>query len=173
MPAGVALAATRRHSADMRSRDEATDDVERKVLEDVEEHGLHVVHVPTDDDGPGYSFSIGLWHNFDQPEVMVFGLPPEVAGELLNAIADEADDGKRFLADQRHEGLLVDYPVRFLTVPPTAYEEFLGLAMWAYAGGEFPCVQLVWPDKQGRWPWDAGVRDGFAAGQPILGCRPT
>jgi hypothetical protein len=149
--------------------DDATDDVERKVLADVEEHGLHIVHIPTDDDGPGYSFTIGLWHNFEQPEVVVFGLPMEVAEELLNALADDADGGKRFLADERHEGLLVGYPVRFVAVPVELHGEFLGTAVWAYAASEFPCVQMVWPDKQGRWPWEPGVRDGFAQAQPVLG----
>ncbi len=141
---------------------------ERKILADVEEHGLHIVHVPEDDEGPGFSFTIGLWHSFEQPEVIVFGLPSETAHELLNAIADDASDGKRFLADSKHDGLLVDYPVRFLEVPKGAYGEYLGFARWAYLGDEFPCVQFVWPDKQGRWPWDAGTRDGFRESQPVL-----
>ena len=59
--------------------------------------------------------------------------------------------------------------MRFVTVPKTCYAEHLGLAVWAYEGDSFPCVQMVWPDKQGRWPWDAGVREGFAASQPVLG----
>lgn len=141
---------------------------QRKVLDDIAEHGLHIVHVPDDDDGPGFSFTIGLWENFEQPEIIVFGLPGEVTEELLNAIADEADDGKRFAADSKHDGLLVDYPVRFFAVPKAAYRDYLGMACWAYEGDDFPCVQFVWPDKQGRWPWDEAVRDGFRDSQPVL-----
>jgi hypothetical protein len=33
-------------------------------------------------------------------------------------------------------------------------------------------VQLVWPDKQGRWPWQDDVRRGFAALQPLLDRLP-
>jgi hypothetical protein len=148
-----------------------TDDLtppERKALTDIDEAGLHIVHVPGDD-GPGYSFTIGLWHSFDQPEVIVFGLPEEVAHELLNALADEAAEDRKFLDGQRHDGLLIGYPVRFVDVPRGDHALFLGLAQWAYAGEDFPCVQLVWPDKQGRWPWEAGVRQGFADSQPVLG----
>ena len=47
-----------------------------KILTDVEDYGMHVLHVPEDDKKPGGSFSVGLWHTFEQPEVIVFGLPP-------------------------------------------------------------------------------------------------
>lgn len=142
---------------------------ERKILADVEEYGVHIVHVPGDDEAPGFSFTVGLWHSFEQPEVIVFGLPDEVAHELLNGIADDADDGKQFLAGQKHDGLLVGYPVRFFALPQERYRDYLGVACWAYEGDAFPAVQLVWPDKQGRWPWDPGVREGFAAAQPVPG----
>ena len=49
---------------------------------------------------------------------------------------------------------------------------FVGLTQ-AYDGEDFACVQLVWPDKQGRWPWDAAVREGFVAMQPVLGPSPS
>lgn len=150
----------------------STDDLtpaDRKILEDVEESGLHVVTVAGEGGRPGYSFTVGLWESFGQPEVVVFGLPQEIAHELLELLADEADEGHRFLAGTRHEGLLQDYPVRFFEVPKSRYAEYLGSACWAYEGDDFPAVQLVWPDKQGRWPWDPDGRDGFREAQPVLG----
>ena len=153
----------------MRARTDDLSPPDRKLLDDVDEYGVHIVHVPEDDEGPGFSFTVGLWHNFEQPEVIVFGLPEPVAHELLNALADAADEGQKFLADQRHESLLVGYPVRFVAVPKAQFDEFLGSAVWAYGGDDFGCVQLVWPDKQGRWPWEPGVREGFAESQPVLG----
>lgn len=153
----------------MRARSDDLTPPEQKLLADVDEYGLHIVHVPEGTEGPAFSYTIGLWHNFEQPEVLVFGLPDEVAHELLNAIADAADDGRKFLDQHRHEGLLVGYAVRFVAVPAHAYARHLGLARWAYEGDDFPCVQLVWPDKQGRWPWESGVRDGFRESQPVLG----
>jgi hypothetical protein len=125
--------------------------------------------VPVDGAGPGFTFSVGLWHNFEQPEVIAFGLPEDVAHRLINAIADEADEGHRFLDGETNDQLLVGYPVQFVAVPANAYADHLGSAQWAYEGAEFPCVQLVWPDKQGRWPWTSGVREGFRRIQPVLG----
>ena len=61
--------------------------------------------------------------------------------------------------------------MRFVGVPREVQAEYFGTAQWAYEGADFPCVQLVWPDKQGRWPWDPSSRDGFRGLQPVLG-RP-
>lgn len=155
----------------MRARTDAQSPAEQKVLDDIGDHGLHVVTVPADQARPGFSFSIGLWENFQQPEVIVFGLPGEVAHELIDLVADEADAGQHFLDGTRHAGLLQDYPVRFVEVPKAHYAGHLGMAQWAYEGDDFPAVQLVWPDKQGRWPWDPEARAGFAASQPVLGRR--
>lgn len=144
---------------------------EKKVLQDVLEEGVHIVHVPRSDDGPAFSATIGLWFHFEQPEVMVFGMPEEVAEDLLNEVADAADEGKRFKHGEEHKKLLIGYTVRFLDVPNEKVGGYLGTAQWAYDGKEFPVLQLVWPDKQQRWPWQEGVRDGFRNSQPILGSR--
>ncbi len=37
-----------------------------------------------------------------------------------------------------------------------------------YGDVDVPVLQLVYPDKQGRWPWDADVREGFRDSQPVL-----
>jgi hypothetical protein len=144
-----------------------------KVLDDVEQYGVHIVHVPEDEDGDGpcFSFTVGLWETYQQAEVVVFGLPMEVAAELLDGLTDEADGDRRFRAGEKHDGLLVGYPVRFLELPKERYGEFLDVATWAYEGDGFGALQLIWPDKQGRWPWEDGVREGFAASQPIIGRR--
>jgi hypothetical protein len=155
----------------MRARTPDLPPADVKVLDDVEQFGVHIVHVPEDDEGPGFSFTVGLWETFQQPEVLVFGLPTEIAHGLLDGLTDEVDGDRRFAAGEKHDGLLVGYPVRFLELPKARFAEFLGVAMWAYEGDDFPAVQLVWPDKQGRWPWDAGVREGFAEAQPIVGVR--
>lgn len=155
----------------MRQPSDDLSPAEKKVLQDVFEEGVHIVHVPPTDGGPCFAATIGLWFHFEQPEVIVFGMPEEVAEDLLNAIADAADDGQRFAPGDRPKDLLVGYSVQFLEVPAERVAEYLGTAQWAYDGSEFPVVQLVWPDKQQRWPWDDDVREGFRDAQPIIGKR--
>jgi Domain of unknown function (DUF4262) len=144
---------------------------QQQLLADIAESGVHIVHVETDD-GAGYAHTIGLWESFEQPEVIVFGLPEDVAVDLLETVADEASEERKFRAGEKADGLLIGYPARFFDVPKELVARLLPDAAWAYQEAEFPCVQLVWPDKQGRWPWEPGVREGFAAAQPVLG-RPA
>ena len=103
--------------------------------------------------------------------MIVVGLPEKVAEDLLNAVTDAIDEGKRFKHGENHSDLLVGYPVRFLDVPGDKVANYMDTAKWAYAGAEFPVMQLVWPDKQHRWPWQEGVRQLFREGQPIIGSR--
>ena len=145
---------------------------QRRLLAEVAEQGLHVVHVAGGNGASAHSYSVGLWHHFAQPEVIVFGLDAAIANELLELVADEADAGRPCAAGSARADLLRGYPVRFLAVPPPLVARYLPLAHWAYSGADFQAVQFVWPDKQGRWPWQDDVRSGFAALQPLLDRLP-
>jgi len=50
-----------------------------KVLQDIQRVGWHVTSVfaRKEDEGPEWAFSIGLFHSFCHPEVIVHGLPLE------------------------------------------------------------------------------------------------
>jgi hypothetical protein len=43
---------------------------------------------------------------------------------------------------------------------------------WYYERKGFSLRQLVWPDKTGTFPWQAGFREEFRRLQPILGEPP-
>ena len=63
------------------------------------------------------------------------------------------------------------HPERMLAVPAAQTARWFELAAAAY-GDAFPCLQMVWPDKEKRWPWDEGARDAFVKSQPLLGPLP-
>ena len=147
-------------------------DAGREVLQNIAEHHVHVMNVTSEDGAPAFAYTVGLWHNFEQSEVVVFGLGVEAADALLHAVADACAGGARFAAGEKHEGLLVDFAVRFLDVDAAVAAQHLGAAEWAYQGAPYGCVQLVWPDKEKRWPWQQGVRQGLRDVQPLLGSHP-
>ncbi|MFK7739910.1 MAG: DUF4262 domain-containing protein [Planctomycetota bacterium] len=154
-----------------------TDDLSeyhKHLLETVAEHGVHITYVaPASGRGAGMAFTVGLWEKYEQPEVVVFGLEPDGAHDLLNAIADECAEDRRFADGEKHDDLLVGYSVRFVAVPPEQVVEHCHGMTWAYEDKPVPCVQLVWPDKNRRWPWQEGVREGFRKVQPVLGNVPS
>jgi hypothetical protein len=48
-----------------------------KVLSDIERVGWHVMKVfaRPNEKGPEWAFSIGLFHTYQHPEIIIFGLP--------------------------------------------------------------------------------------------------
>jgi hypothetical protein len=46
----------------------------RKMLRDIQQYGWHVLKVMEDDKGPAFAFTIGLFHCFKHPEVLMIGL---------------------------------------------------------------------------------------------------
>lgn len=144
------------------------DDGERQVIDDIAQYGWHVIKVADDDEGPAFAFTIGFYRSFQRPEVIITGLPLEVAHVILNAIGDSLRRGEQYQAGGSYDTLLEGYDCTFRTVPKEQYREFLGTAMWYYRGTDFPCLQCIWPDRAGRWPWEPEASDSFRAAQPLV-----
>src|SRR5262245_6980667 len=146
----------------------AEDDSDRKLLGDIARVGWHIVGIEADDEGPGYAFSVGLYHTYSHPEIIIFGLKNETAAQLINVIGYQVKGGTRF-EDGESDAVAEGFPVTFKTVPVTAYREYVGYALWFYRSFDFPLLQCVWPDKAGRFAWDDGYDHRFDQLQPILG----
>ena len=133
------------------------DDDERKIVEDVESVGWHVIAIEEDEEGPGFAYTIGLHHSFGHPEVIVFGLRTETLFQIVNTIGEAVKDGTKFEADHESGDVLNDYLVHFRAIDRRHYNEYLGYAQWFYNGDGFPALQCVWPDSEGHYPWHPDI----------------
>jgi hypothetical protein len=150
----------------MRTRDdEGLDDDDRKVLDDIENVGWHMVGVPEDDQGPGFVYSIGLYRH---PEVVVMGMNMDVMFHVVQQLGEWARDGNGVRAGDLREGLLEGFACTFRPVDRRWYEDYFGYALWFYRADDFPVLQCVWPDRAGHWPWDAGFNPKWKPKQPVL-----
>ena len=72
--------------------------------------------------------------------------------------------------DQRtgYAGFLEGFEVRFISVDKARYHDYFGYAAWFYSSWDFPALQIVWPDKQSLYPWDAEFNPDWKAAQPLL-----
>lgn len=147
---------------------EPADHHDRKLLTDVQRHGWHVIGVTEDEEGPAFAYSIGLYHTFGHPEVLVLGLAVEVMHRIINGIGELVRSGQRF--EHLHESgdVLDNYNVAFRALERRHYPDYLGYAHWFYRGDNFLALQCVWPDSQHRYPWHAELRGALAARQPVL-----
>jgi hypothetical protein len=83
----------------MRPLPTPTDDSDRKLLADVQEYGWHIIGVEQDEEGPAFAYSIGLYHTFQHPEAILFGLDVKVMQQIINGIGDP--DGRAVELYQR------------------------------------------------------------------------
>lgn len=144
------------------------DEVDQRVQADIERHGWHVVLVPPEADSPGWAHSIGLWERCRHPELLVFGSEPRQLGALVNALGERVRGGRRFEAGATESGVLAGLPFAFRAVAPRWTQVFLGNAAWHYRSASFAALQGFWPDRGGRFPWNADCAPEVAAEQPQL-----
>lgn len=144
-------------------------EIDPRVKRDIARYGFHVVKVMEDDAGPAHAFTIGLHETRDHPEVVVAGPNLDVLHQLANAVGSDVCEGRRFAPDQAYDGIVQGLACHFRTVHPANYGDFLGYAGWYYEGRPFPALQCLWPDPEGRFPWDDAAPPELAALQPDLG----
>jgi len=144
------------------------DDNDRKVLADIDQIGWTVIGVEADDEGPGFAFSVGLFHTLEHPEVFIMGLHTQTAHRIINHIGEAIRAGERFKAGQQYQEIIAGFSIVFTEMDRRHYREYLGYAGWFYRGPNFPVLQCVWPDKQGVFPWQPGYDSRFFQLQRVL-----
>src|SRR4051812_19071087 len=98
---------------------------DEKLISNVQEYGCHIIRVFASESGPGFAYSIGMYLNYGQPEVIVFGISAEHAHVILNDICKHAARGERFVAGDRTDQFLQGFDVCFTEVPLEVYPEYL------------------------------------------------
>jgi hypothetical protein len=121
------------------------------------------------DSEPPFTYSVGLFANYNHPELILFGL--NNAGAIINEIRDHVATGRKFADGDIADDIMAnDYKVCFWKVPLMAYPAYLGRALWFYdkCPTVFPCLQVIWQDVNRRFPWDADCEPYMKDDQPLL-----
>jgi hypothetical protein len=128
---------------------------ERKFLAGIREHGWFDTWVfDREDQLPDFSYSTGFFSSLDFPEIIVFSLSNEVSHSILWDIFRDVQGGIVPLIGVRTSNLLGNGDAALLPVSKFQYQKYMGWSRWFYGGDDFPCLQLVWPDREGRLPWE-------------------
>jgi hypothetical protein len=146
------------------------DNVDAKLINDISETGWGVLAIPEDEITAGWAFTVGLWHTYRSPEIATFGLEPTVMMRCLNAVGDRIAAGHTFAAnDELDEILSGDYRVTLRSVDDGWRKLFFGTSMGFYrATPMMPFLQLLWPDRNGRYPGDEKFAERYEHLQPRL-----
>ena len=147
------------------------DHLEDTITDAVAEHGWFVAKIEAgeSDDEPAFAYTVGLYKTYDHPELICIGLPTDVMHVMLNNCGHLIKTGPKPPVGPPFAEVLDDFKVLLREVRArNSYDEHVGYAIWLNGGREFPLLQLVWPDKEGRFPGDPGTHPLMAKKQPLL-----
>jgi Domain of unknown function (DUF4262) len=148
------------------------DDILRRQQDLITRFGWAVTGVfPTGpDDGYPFAYTVGLTElGGGHPEFVIAGLHHRYSQPLLNDMAGRVRDGHSFTHGQTINDLLHSLDAVLIDGPINA-DLWPGAAIRRYGADRIRLRQIVWPDRDGHFPW----QDGYAIPpgvQPLLG-RP-
>ncbi|MEO6126344.1 MAG: DUF4262 domain-containing protein [Ilumatobacteraceae bacterium] len=118
---------------------------------------------------PGYAYTIGLPALTGFAEIAVFGLTPVAARGLIGLVVDMLQGGTEIPYGVELVGLF-DNDLRsvFAPIDIDTYGPFFRTAVSWYRGAPFEMVQLLWPDRNGFLPTEAGYAQHMRLAQPVI-----
>ena len=146
-------------------------DYERTVLSNVEKFGWHCTSVAprSGQEGEIFSYTVGLHQTYGASELILFGLPSDTAHSIFSIFVDKLREANPISIATPTADLINNYPCVFVPVPLERYNDFVYSALWFYAELSFPLHQVVYPDRQGIFPWHEQATPAFREQQPVLG----
>lgn len=128
----------------------------------VRREGFAFLCIGQDVDAPPYAYTVGLTETYGCPELLIFGVGQQTAGPVFHAVVDKIKAGARF----SNGDVLLDVlsvPCAMKAVSAEAALPFaLNVASRYKDTAQVPAFQqLVYPDKAGVFPWEAGYDKGL------------
>jgi len=144
-------------------------DIQKKIVEDIQKYGWHVIKVLEDEAAPAFGYSIGLFKTFTHPEILIVGLNLNLIHEIINDIGKDVKSGKIYTSLAFYPHLTGGFECYFTQVKQEFYEQYVGQALWYYDNNSFPLLQCIYPTTKGTYPWEKDSAAGIKDIQPILG----
>lgn len=134
------------------------------TLDAIQQHGWQAMLIKGEPSSR-FAYTVGAHDTLKVPEVIVVGLTQETAHRALNYAIEAMRDGKD-LTVGRHRDIVGEIEVEFRPVDSKWKEHVMCRAHWYYNGSDFPALQLVYPDLEGRFQWNSDFTEYFR--QPML-----
>jgi hypothetical protein len=144
------------------------DDAERNFVDGIRQHGWMQTQALDEGDKPGFCFTTGFEASIGHPEILAFKIDRKVANEIFWVLYRCAQNGKPVPRAVRTGGILPKDDAYVFPVARRHYSNYLGWSRWFYRGDDFECLQVVWPDEAGVFPWEDGFDSKYANAQVDL-----
>ena len=134
----------------------------------IAKYGLQVIMVNGSDYSPSFAYSIGLFETYNQPEIICFGFSEKLGHEIINDVADLMKSGETIKAYTNYDNIFKDSRAEFLPVDNRNIDDYFGAALNYYDTIKFPALQLIWTDRNDKFPWESDFEEEFIHKQPLL-----
>lgn len=159
------------------TREERYQAYAERAMDLITEHGWMVQGVGSGETTPTYAYSIGMQRLSqrmpvvitsdatddvevgtliqDVPEIIVIGLPMQIATGLINNVGNLILDGQQFGDWSSSDDVIAKLPVVFRVIDVKAVDEHCGWLRTLFPDTHH-MLHMIYPDKQRRFPWDEG-----------------
>jgi hypothetical protein len=151
----------------MRTRDWGNEAGEQ-TLEYIAEYGYATMHVFGDDRSMSWSYSIGMYDTWGQPEIVMTGFPQELATSILGHAAVRNREGRFLTPEQRDPEFIGRFDCIFRPVEDVWIQRLMLYCAWFYGDTSFPVLQCICTDFENRFPWEPGFDPTWRAKQALL-----
>ena len=154
----------------MNSKNQRNNDLEleKQIEENINKHGWYVVLINETNYLPSFGYTIGLWKNYQHPELICIGLKPETIHLLLNIAGEKVKNGETIRENFEYNDFLENYSTKFLKIEKSFLNDYFGYAIWFYKKNNFDAMQLVWPNEKNLFPWEINLLESQNFSQPLL-----
>lgn len=119
------------------------------IAGNIKEHGWH--GQCSTRNGSPFNYSIGMTEK-GLPELLVIGLPPEIGHAIIREAIDHMKDHAP--ADGEIDNEIANLPSVYREVPADQAAKHYTCWVENYYRRPGRVMQIVWPDKAGKFPWE-------------------
>ena len=134
----------------------------------IEKFGLQVIMVGSTSYSSSFSYSVGLWETYNHPEVICFGLSNDLGHAIINDVAEIIKQGEFISVGKEYTEIFDKSRATFLEVDRRNIKDYFAAALNYYEDKEFKAVQLIWTDRNDKFPWEENFEEEFLYKQPLL-----
>jgi hypothetical protein len=139
------------------------------IAKNVKDGYWGIVGVP--DANPPFYYSVGLDHHAAPDIILIGSIPPQSAMGLINTAGEYIMENELDQFDvQTPYDQIANLPTAFIDISEEAKREYCVQAFNHYGNWDFQVQQLVWPDREGLFPWD--VDNAFLEGGEFFNAQP-
>lgn len=138
------------------------------VKEHIKKYGLSVTMIESTKYFSSFAYSIGLQETFNHPEIICFGLNTKLLHEIINDVSDIIKREGSINSDKDYNNIFKSSRAKFLQVDERNIEDYFGVAIRYYDSKKINALQLIWPDRNDKFPWELNFEERFKFIQPLL-----